>query len=238
MHSDSVIRRGGVRLLTLLTIVAAIVSCDAPNATAPAPGSDNSGSPLPGDSFYYHWTPGKTIALYVDTTSMPSGFDLRAVSRQAATAWNGVSRFADFQLELTDRLSSADVVVRYRFAPSVVDISGCEPPGSGAGRTLFCTDSSPAPILPLLSTGGGHVKVEVYVDPEGVTDAQLESFGLTRQDYFLALVTHEFGHVVGIGSHSSNQNDVMFGFPRVTRPSENDAAVLRWVWLQKADLLL
>ena len=148
------------------------------------------------------------------------------------------TRFADYRLAVTTNVGDADVIVRFRFAPPLVDLRGCEPPGGGAGRTAFCADSNPAPVLPLLSTGGGQVKMDVYVDPEGRSAEQLAPFGLTPQTYFQALVTHELGHVLGIGGHSDDVRDVMNTFPRVTAPSDRDERTVRWVWLQPAGLLL
>jgi hypothetical protein len=218
--------------------VGLIAACDAPTAIAPTPQPDYSGSPLMGDTFFYRWRAGKTIAIYADTTGAPTGFDLRAATSAGAASWNGLARFADYRLVLTQSPSAADVVIRYKFSPSIVDLRGCEPFGGGAGRTAFCIDSNPAPVLPLLDGGGGRVKVEVYVDPEAATEQQLQLAGMTRQEHFVALVTHELGHVLGIGSHSGSVLDVMNGFPRVMKPSVDDELVLQWVWLQEADLLL
>lgn len=215
---------------------ALVASCDAPSVAPDLP--ELSGSPLPGDSFYYRWETGRTIAVYADPTAAPAGYDLAAATRTAAGRWNALARYGQFELATTARATDADVVIRFRFAPPIVDLLGCEPAGSGAGRTTFCTDTSPARVLPFIATGGGRVKVEVYVDPEGVSDEQLAAAGLTRQEYFVTLVTHELGHVLGIGDHSSDPRDIMNGFPRVRVPSASDAATLDWVWLQEPDLVL
>ena len=237
MPSDRMRRRGALPLLLAIVALSALLaSCESPNILGMPP--THTGSPLPGDTFFYRWTAGKTILVYVDTTDAPTGFDLRAATREAGARWNNLTQFADFHVALTDDPARADVVYRFRFAPPIVDLQGCEPAGGGSGRTAFCTDSNPAPVLPLLATGGGHVKVEVYIDPEAASDAQLQLFGLTRQEHFQALVTHEMGHVLGIGSHSGSLEDVMNGAPRVVDPSDQDATVLRWVWLQIPDLLL
>jgi predicted Zn-dependent protease len=53
-----------------------------------------------------------------------------------------------------------------------------------------------------------------------------------------AIVAHEFGHALGIGSHSGDPNDLMFGLPRVNRPSARDARTLQYVLGAMADLLL
>jgi hypothetical protein len=223
------------RALGLALLAAVVASCDAPSVAPEEPGYDP--TQLTGGQVY-RWEQGRTIAVYVDETDAPEGFDLAAATGVAVARWNAVARYGQYELATTPRSSEADVVIRFRFAPSIVDLMDCEPAGSGAGRTAFCTDTSPVRVLPFLGTGGGRVKVEVYVDPEAATDAQLQAFGVTRQQFFQGLVTHEFGHVLGIGGHSGDPADVMNGFPRVQAPSADDVRALDWVWLRAPDLLL
>jgi hypothetical protein len=225
------------RVAARLALALVIVACDAPTYPVEAPAYDPT---LLSGNMVYRWRSGRTIVVYPDPTSAPAGFDIGSTVRDAAERWNDATRFADYRLAVTSRASDADVIVRFRSAPLMVDLRGCEPAGGGAGRTAFCTDSNPVPVLPFLATGGGHVKVDVYVDPTGRTAEQLAPFGLTPQTYFQALVTHELGHVLGIGGHSDFEHteDVMNSFPRVTAPSERDIRTLRWVWRQPVDLLL
>lgn len=223
------------RIAARLALVLALAACDAPTYPLVQPGYDPT---LLTNGLVYRWRPGRTIVVYPDPTSAPAGFDIASAVQDGARRWNDATRFADYRLAVTTRASEADVIVRFRFAPLLVDLRGCEPSGGGAGRTAFCADSNPAPVLPFLATGGGHVKMDVYVDPAGRTAEQLAPFGLTPQTYFQALVTHELGHVLGIGGHSDDARDVMSTFPRVTAPSERDIRTVRWVWLQPADLLL
>jgi hypothetical protein len=227
--------RRAVHHAARIAFVLAIVACDAPTYPTEEPGYDPTS--LTG-GLVYRWQPGRTIVVYPDPTSAPAGFDMPATVRSAASRWNDATRFADYRLAVTERASEADVIVRFRTAPLLVDLRGCEPSGGGAGRTAFCTDANPAPVLPFIATGDGHVKMDVYVDPTTRSAEQLAPFGLTPQTYFLGLVTHELGHVLGIGGHSGDEGDVMNSFPRVTEPSESDRRTVRWVWLQPADLLL
>lgn len=224
------------RVLAALALAAlALTGCDAPTWPAEPFAYDPT---LLTEGLIYRWAPGRTIALYADPTSAPAGFDLAAATRAGAERWNSAAQFADFRLVVATRPEAADVIVRFRFAPALVDLGDCEPFGGGAGRTAFCRDETPVRVLPLLAGGGGQVKMDVYVDPEGRTAEQLAPFGLTPQTYFQALVTHELGHVLGIGGHSDDAADVMNGFPRVTAPSARDQRTLRWVLRQPADLLL
>ena len=223
------------RLATFALATLVLAGCDAP--TWPAEPFAYDPTALTGE-LIYRWAPGRTIALYADPTRAPAGFDLAAAIRDGAARWNAAAQYADYRLVVTTRPEAADVIVRFRFAPLLVDLGDCAPPGGGAGRTAFCIDTSPVRVLPLLAGGGGQVKMDVYVDPEGRTAAQLAPFGLTPQTYFQALVTHELGHVLGIGGHSEDTGDVMNSFPRVTAPSARDERTLRWVLRQPADLLL
>ena len=216
-------------------VVLLVAACDAPTYPATVPAYDPT---VISGELVYRWRSGRTIVVYPDPTSAPAGFDIAAAVRIAALRWNDATRFGDYRLAATTNVKDADVIVRFRFAPPLVDLLGCDPAGGGAGRTAFCTDTNPVRVLPLLDGGGGHVKMDVYVDPEGRTAEQLSPFGLTPQTYFQALVTHELGHVLGIGGHSDDPADVMNTFPRVTSPSEADRRTVRWVWLQAADLLL
>jgi predicted Zn-dependent protease len=74
-------------------------------------------------------------------------------------------------------------------------------------------------ILQLNDGSGGHVKMDVRINLGAISDPQ----------YFDAIVAHELGHVLGIGTHSSNVADIMNGTPRVFAPSADDAATLRYV---------
>lgn len=225
------------RFLAGAALVLLVAACDAPTYPGFVPAYD--ATELTG-GLVYRWQPGRTILVYPDPTSAPAGFDIASAVRDGAARWNDATRFAEYRLAVTSRPSDADVIVRFRFAPLLVDLSGCEPGGSGAGRTAFCIDTNPVRVLPLLAGGGGRVKMDVYVDPESRTAEQLAPFGLTPQTYFQALVTHELGHVLGIGGHApfDQAEDVMNNFPRVTAPSERDIRTMRWIWRQPVDLQL
>lgn len=223
----------------MLAASLALAACDAPNVVAVSLPASHNGSPIPEEDFYYRWRAGSTIRLYAHTAGAPEGFDLAAAARTAAARWNAAARFADFELVTVTRPEDADAVLRFRFTAPIVDLLDCEPAGGGAGRTVICFAEGTGRVLPLLDGGGGHVMADVYVDPLGASDAQLAAVGLTRQEYFQALVTHEVGHVIGIGSHSSDPNDLMTSlFLRTSVPTASDEWVLRWVWLQQPDLLL
>ena len=184
----------------------------------------------------YHWATGKTIAIYADTTSQPPGYDIRVATTQAMRFWQGATWYAEFGFRMVDDPHQADVIVHYRQAPRLVDVMDCEPAGPASGKTVFCPDTPAAPVLPLLADGGGHVKMDVYVDPFYFSDAILADAGVSRQEAFPILVAHELGHVLGIGGHSSDRGDLMYGIPTARHTSPADRATLRWVLHQRADI--
>lgn len=213
----------------------ALAGCEAPSTPPPSAVYDPTAST---GGLVYHWTPGRTIAIYVDETAQPAGFDIRATVQRATALWADVALFGEYAFRLTSDPRDADVVVHYEDAPRIVDVMDCEPPGSGDGLTVFCPDEPEAAVLPLLGGGGGRVKVDVYIDPLGVEQAILDLAGMTAQEYFVVLTAHELGHVLGIGAHSPEERDLMRGVPLVRAPSAADAATLRWVIGQEADIRL
>lgn len=234
----------GVRHLVLLAAVAAgVAACDAPTYPAETFGYDPRLT-FDTSTGVARFPIGSTITLYADTTGTPEGYDLRAALAQAMARWQAVPRYGEFTLAQTTDLRRADVIVRFRSTPSIVDLSTCDAAGGGLGRTYFCPDSTSedggglAPVLPFLDGIGSRVKAEVYVDPLGVADVILQQVRQTRQEYFVTLLTHELGHVLGIGAHSSGDRDIMNGFPKVRTPSAADERTLRWVWTQPAKLTL
>ena len=194
----------------------------------------------------YHWPAGRTIAIWVDTTAQGAvnagadpgeSFDIVLAAREGARLWDGASHYGEFDFRFADDPADADVVVRYRQAPRVVDDVDCDV-GSGAGETIFCLPEAGTviPVLPLVDGGGGRVKVDVVLDPLWVSDALLAQHGLTRERHFVQLAAHELGHVLGIGGHSPDAEDLMYSLALAPRVSPGDAATLRWVLREAADI--
>lgn len=217
------------RRLGLLPLVAALFlsACDAPTVATESEAWDPR---LPG-GFLYHWPAGATISVYVDPTNEPADADLRAAVLAAFEQWEAVSHYRDFALRLVDNASVANVIVHHRDAPLLVETGGCSYPETGAGGvTFFCPQAIGDGLerLTLLAGPPGQVTMDVRVDR-----ARVASY-----DQFAALVSHEFGHVLGIGTHSPVTADLMFGgIITATAPTERDARTLRWVLRQRVNLL-
>lgn len=202
---------------------AAASACDSPVMVA----DDRGYSLVGGIPFSYHWAPGHEIAIFVDQRGEPAGVDLEAAVRRGIAAWEAVGLLGEVQLTVVTNVGEADVIVHHPDAPSLItiDTEVCDPPVDiGGGRTYACVVDNGVnglipQILQLNDGSGGHVKMDVRVNLGAISEPQ----------FFDAIVAHELGHVLGIGLHSANNQDLMFGTPRVFVPSNDDAAALRHV---------
>ena len=177
----------------------------------------------------YRWPTGRTVAIYTDPTAVPAGIDLAGATGAAMVAWKNALGGNQFAFRTATSAADADVIVHVSGAPRLVGLAGCaEPPPFAGGVTFFCPAADSALTLPLTSGGQGRVKVDISINPAATSPAN--PLG--------ALVAHEIGHAVGIGGHSPQALDVMFGSPAVSAPSARDIATLRWVVRQKIELRL
>ena len=118
------------------------------------------------------------------------------------------------------RMHDADVIIHHSTAPRLIT-SDCNIPLIPAGGfTFFCVDAnSKAEILPFADGTPSHVKMDVLVSRATAGD----------NAHFRAFVAHELGHVLGIGAHSGNIADLMFGAPSRLTPSTADVETLLYV---------
>lgn len=197
-------------------------ACDAPTGARPATAYDPT---TLSRGKLYRWPSGRQISVWVVVPSVPGPVDLALAVREGINAWNAIPRFAEFTLVTATSISDADVVIYDRVLAAPVSPGSCSfDASSAAGYTYFCPTSSVpsrAEMLPLAATqaagGAGHVAVVIRVDRGRVTN----------QAGYNAVVTHELGHAVGIGAHSDQPSDVMFGAPIVSTPSARDARTLQ-----------
>lgn len=220
----------GVRHLVPLVLAAALAACDAPTVTAESPAYDPRLPLGQGMDLIYHWPLGHTIAVYVSTAGAPAGRDLRFAVQRGADAWRRAVRYREFDIAIVTDPAQADVTIHFD-TDSVVSVTSCAPPPTGAGGvTSACPDPSGLTLqaIPLIGGGVSRVKFDILISSN---PARIPNEGV-----FNAIVAHELGHVLGIGRHSSDQDDLMFGAPRVDVPSARDAQTLRYVLHQPAQL--
>jgi len=216
----------------LATCAALAAACTSPAEPLEGPAYDFA---LPiGSGVVYRWASGSTVRVYVDPTGDPARTVLleRAVDG-AIAAWSGVLEEADVVVRRVESLVEAEVLVRWADSPLPVATDGCEPKVLGRAATTFCPTADYATLerFPILGAGEdveSAVRMIVTVLPE-------EAVGERR---VRQLVTHEFGHVLGIGGHSPDPGDLMWDGPLAPdRPTESDLATLRRLYATPATLI-
>ncbi|MBL0172961.1 MAG: hypothetical protein IPP90_20095 [Gemmatimonadaceae bacterium] len=203
-----------------LLLLAALVSCDGPVATRPEPAYDP--TVLTG-GLLYRWSSGKTIRVWIVPTTATTSPDLGVAVRLAMSRWNDVRQFAEYTLTAASSIGDADILVFDRESTLPIATGSCpfDPRGS-AGYTYFCPGSGEprrAERLAPSTNGGAGVSVVIRVDRGRVGS----------QSGYNAVMAHEFGHALGIGAHSDEAADLMFGLPSVEIPSARDRATLRFL---------
>ena len=167
-----------------------VASCREPTANADDPAYDPTYS-AGGRDVLYHWRAGATIRVYALPTTLNVATDLPGALRTAFATWADVAEFREYHFALVDALTDADVVVRFRDDRPIVSYADCQYPTSlASGVTFFCPNAALTSVqtLPLITGGQGHVRMEIAVAPPSQTS------------HFQSIVTHELGHVLGIGA--------------------------------------
>jgi len=208
----------------LLFVALAAVACDTPTILPDTEAYD----PTAITGFTYNWGAGREISIYVDVTAAPANADLEAAVREAIGAWSAVGRLGEIRLRIVSSFRQADVIIHHTAAPRLVTSPLCSPVDVGSGGyTFFCVDENNRPIPLLLNDGSdGRVQMDISINRARVD----------TEEIFRAVVAHEIGHVLGIGAHSPDMNDLMFGSPRRLQPSARDARTLRFVLGQQPDI--
>jgi len=179
-----------------------------------------------------HWPSGSTVRVWVEPGASDTKTAILEDSfRHAADAWNDVAVFAEYRIARTDDLASADVVLAWSDVLLPVDTRECRPMVVLA-VTTFCIDGlgGDAPVVrpfPLADGGESRVRMLVTVLATQASDPAVVP----------RLVTHELGHVLGIGRHSDDPDDLMWrGDPPLDRPGPRDAATIQLLYHVRADI--
>lgn len=209
----------------LLLLVAA-AACDPPTI----PGRDASDVydfTLPSQPpSVLRWPSGARVRVWVEPSPEAARTALlEGAFREGAAAWNALAVFAEYGLVRARDLREADVVLMWSDVLPPVDTRDCRPSITQA-VTTFCVDdlAGAAPRLrpfPRSSGETGNVKMLVTVLASEAADPQAVH----------RLVAHELGHVLGIGRHSPERDDLMYRTdPLVARPSSRDAATVQLLY--------
>ena len=205
------------RLLPLTALFISLVgsACDAPSAVRPDfafdPTSLTNGT-------LYRWPSGSALFVYVEPDGSGVSALIQAASR-AMSVWNAVPEFAEYTMVGTTYLSQADIVIYDRSVPNPLRPGSCDFDPRGSGYTYFCLESGRA--QPLRAADGTTTNARVLIS--------VDRGAVSNQSQYDAVVAHELGHALGIGGHSPDLTDVMFGAPTVARPSGRDRQTMHYV---------
>jgi hypothetical protein len=217
-------------IITLLCSAAA-VACE--SVTIPARAADQVFDfrlPVNADRLVLRWPNAARIRVFVQPGATdPLTELLQSAVRAGAMAWESVSLFGDYRFALVGIPEQADVVVSWSTTVRPVEIADCIPFG-GAAFTTFCLTPEgdrlqPFPLRNNMAMSSVRFLVTIR-ESEAINGARVHT-----------LVMHELGHVLGIGAHSPNQQDLMFADP-VTRdaPNARDRATVQLLYQTRPNI--
>jgi hypothetical protein len=196
-----------------------------------------------GPPIVYRWPDGHRIGVHLVPASDAEGTAMlgRALDHTIAV-WNDAVLYGEYRIERVG-IERADVILAWANEPLPVDVTDCPPLPFGAAWTTFCADESGEAIdfYPLLS--GDHREDGVHMIVQILRDAA------DSPERLCGLVAHEFGHVLGIGTHPCRLADVgcgrrdgahtsiMFtGIPEISTPSSADRSTVELLYHTTPDL--
>jgi hypothetical protein len=183
-----------------------------------------------GGSRTFHWDLGADVPVYIDSevAGRPS---LSDALDAAGSIWTPAALFGEVRLRQTTNLDEAVAVLQWKDAEPILSTPpGCSGSSTGAAFTRGCLNEGADSLRTWLRRDGGPSQVifTVFVENRPDLDA----------DLLRLLVTHEAGHVLGILSHSNDQDDLMWGGILSTdQPSLADRQTLRSLYQAPVDLL-
>ena len=246
--------RRSLGAVAALAVIAGMAACDSPTV----PRRDIAynfvfqgfGVPI-----IYRWADGEKIGVYVLPSDDPERAGvLEDAFRHAAGAWNDAVLFGEYEIVAAD-LEDADVIIAWANETLPLQTSGCPPAPGGVAWTTFCLDSGVTPAQ--VAQSSGPVRA-VYGYP--LSDGQHRSDGVhmilqvlynpANLDLVPGLVTHEMGHVLGIGRHPCDYEDascdagygafdsVLFiGLPERSTPSRADRETIELLYRTRPHLV-
>lgn len=211
-------------------LVAGLAACDSPTIPAETRAYDFTFETDP--PIVLRWPAGTTIRVYVSGgEEADRAALLREAFREAAVQWEEAMLFREFRFAEAARVEEADVVVFWSGDPIPVDTTGCPPVGVAArGLTWSCPDLQERRLRPfrlLADEERSHVRMMVYINRGEAQDPAAVK----------RLMLHELGHVLGIGRHSPNLDDVMAVHAPADRLTAADRATVQVLYHAAPDIV-
>lgn len=214
MNTRRLVRCARAALVLAATFLSA---CDAPTVARPvaaySPTSLTNGQ-------LYRWPSGSTVRVW-HIQPADSTRDVFRATQVALADWNSVPRLREFRLEAAASLERANILIVDRTTPlPLATPTSCPFDARGStGYTYFCVNGNRAQRLN--TTGGGATEVSVII--------RLDVGAMASQAVLESVVLHEMGHALGIGGHSPEATDVMFGDPTARFLSGRDVQTLQFL---------
>jgi predicted Zn-dependent protease len=175
------------------------------------------------------WPSGTTVRVFVASGPQPRAATLEQAFETGARIWNERAFYGEYRLVRTTNPHDADVVLRWSDETPPVITSSCSPAIARA-VTTFCIETSEnrLRIFPLTDDEVTS-SVRMLVSILGTESTQPQSVE--------RLVAHELGHVLGIGQHSLNPQDLMYaGDLQRAVLSVRDAATIQILYHTQPDI--
>ena len=213
-----------IRLATAVLAASIITGCDAPTAARPGFAYDPT---ILTNGVVYRWPSGSTVRIFLEPDPGGNG-SLDAAVTLAIDAWNRIPEFREFTLEKANSIATANIVIYDRAVANPLSPGSCFFDPRGSGFTYFCLPPGNTGVAERLATAsGGESSATVLIS--------VDRGRLSSTAAYESVVAHEIGHAVGIGAHSDEPTDLMFGAPTVKAPSSRDGQTLRYVLGLAAD---
>lgn len=215
---------------TILVVCGLLAACDSPTVPERFLRDVYDFRLLTPEPVTFRWQTNSTVSFFVvdDPGAAERTQHLREAVAHGIDVWNTATLYGEVELVAAGSIDDADVVVEYSHVTSPLELSNCTPSG-GLAVTTFCLTDDGSNLRPFPFANGGTSKAKfvltVRVTPQtGALDVR-------------RLVTHEMGHVLGIGQHSGKQTDLMFGGV-LSRddPSPADRATLQVLYHTTPDI--